>query len=138
MSSTTPQDRAVGLITAFIAREVNADSAVIGFVRLQAVELAEELADAGLLSSGTQEEEDGSLRSKASGSGEGLSVYVYLRDGAVADSATLNEHTIDHTIDYDACGRVVGVEILGAISVGIDGVPVRLPEAIGVAAKEKP
>jgi hypothetical protein len=69
-NAPTPQARAVELITSFIAREVNADSAVIGFVRLQAAELTQELSDAGLLSSGTQEDQgeegDGSQEEEGS------------------------------------------------------------------------
>lgn len=110
-----------------------------GFLDFGAVSLGEIvdcLADAGLLSSGTQEDQgDGSLRSKPAADGSGVSVYVQLRDVPVERSSCVNACT---TVDYDDNGGLVGVEILGAVEVTIDGVPVHPPQATGEAGKEGP
>ncbi len=45
-------------------------------------------------------------------------VYVHLRKGSIARSECLG---VDVVIDYDAQGVIVGVEILGAEDVTIDG-----------------
>lgn len=67
-SSTTPQDRAVELIRKFIVTNVGYDAGHL--MTVQAQELTILLGDAGLLSSGTPQEEDGS-RSKPPADGEG-------------------------------------------------------------------
>lgn len=132
-SDTTPQDRAVELIREFIVTNVGYDA--VHLMTVQAQELTILLADAGLLSSGTQEEGDGSLRSEPSADGE-VSVYVRLSGRQV--SHTLEEYEGALNVDLDDYGEPVGVEILDAREATVNGRRVHPPEAIGEAAKERP
>jgi len=148
MSSTTPQDRAVqALVEKFqcdrdgIIGQLSADPRNLaackktgdGFLDFGAVtlgEIADCLADAGLLSSGTQEEEDGSLRSEPSAAGE-VSVYVELSGRRVG--YTVEEYDGALNVDMDDYDEPVGVEILDARKVTINGRQVHPPKAIGEA-----
>lgn len=127
-SSTTPQDRAVELIRKFIVTNAGHDAGYLPTV--QAQELTILLGDAGLLSSGTQEEGDGSLRSEPAADGE-ASVYVLLSGRQV--SHTLEEYEGSLNVDLDDYGEPVGVEILDARKVTINGRQVHPPQAIGEA-----
>lgn len=87
-------------------------------------EIVDCLADAGLLCSSPDvpQEQEGPLRSGPSALGEDSAVYIRLSNRAV--NKTLNGYLDSVNIDVDDYDEPVGVEILGAMSVEIDGIEV--------------
>lgn len=123
-SSTTPQDRADELLLNLL-RDRYGTTIWDRNLRRHAKEIAKELADAGLLSSGTQEEGDGSLRSEPSADGE-ASVYVQLSGREIG--RTEANYNGSMNVDMDDYDEPVGVEILDARRVMVNGRQVHPPQ----------
>lgn len=138
MSDTTPQDRAVAALIERFRPHVfpfvgikpdmdRAEKAIYQYRELTFGEIVDCLTEAGLLSSGTPQEEDGSLRSEPSADGE-ASVYVLLSGRQVG--RTVEHYNGALNVDMDDYDEPVGVEILDAREVTINGRTVHPPKAI--------
>jgi hypothetical protein len=130
-SDTTPQDRAVKILLeaslGFQAiRDAEDPDAPVNdkYFEDQAAFQIKALSDAGLLSSGTQEDQgDGSLRSTAFGNRSTHSVYVRVSDAPIVRTVHYPGDNIN--VDLDHFSGPVGIEVLGAIGVEIDGLAAR-------------
>lgn len=108
----TNRDIMVDVIERFIRREtgdVIGNTTLLATIREQATELTTWLDDAGLLRRSATEE-----------AARGM-VYVGLRDEPATSS---QEITTDVTVDLNDDLEVVGVEVIPAATVSVDGVPV--------------
>lgn len=108
----TNRDVMVDVIERFIRREtgdVIGNTTLLTLIREQATELTAWLDDAGLLRRSATEE-----------AARGL-IYVELRDEPATSS---REITPDVTVDLNDDFEVVGVEVIPAATVSVDGVPV--------------
>lgn len=86
------------------------------------------LADAGLLCSSPvvqPKDEEGSLRSEPPASDGRSAVYVTVSREQVHRTSCHSDNTVN--VDLDGNGVPVGVEVIGAIGLEVDGHPVNLP-----------
>lgn len=139
---TTPQDHATALKVAHAALR---DNGIIGAGVLYATgAVVKALADAGLLCSSPvvqPQHDEGRSAPEPSAAAEVQAISddsaVYIRLSNRPVNKTVSEYRDTVNVDLDDYNEPVGVEILGAIQVEIDGQPVHLPQAIGEADTEK-